>query len=355
MLRRREPIALIRRYREITELASQLVPRRLRTQYFAGRALVAGLLAFTALLMVLIGGGAALIVDMLDGTGYSAALSSALWGAVGAGTATVAALALMPFIRDGLGLAADVRLMQAASPTHPLMRELMRKAPGTYAHSVATANLAEAGAEEIGADALVARVGSYYHDIGKIRRPCYFYENQRDDENPHDATKPTLSAVIITAHVRDGLALAEEYRLPEKIRDIILQHHGTSLVSYFFNKASVADAQTYEADFRYKGVCPTTREAALVMLADASEASVRALGKPSGPRVKAMVRTIVEEKVADHQLDDAGVSVGDLERIIEVYSRMLVGMCHARCEYPHAADVKGMVISADQHHQPSRA
>lgn len=343
------------RYREITMRASELVPRKLRTQYFAGRAMILAVVAGTALAIVLVGGVAALVGDMVDGTGFAEALPSALWGVVGAATATLAALLVLPFIRDGLGLAADIRLMQAASPAHPLMRELMTKAPGTYTHSVATANLAEAGAEEIGADALIARVGSYYHDIGKIRRPCYFFENQQPGENPHDSTKPSLSAVIITAHVRDGLSLAEEYRLPERIRDIIFQHHGTTLVSYFYNKAAAADADTYEADFRYQGIPPTTREAALVMLADSSEASVRALSKPSAPRVEAMVRKIVEEKTADHQLDDAKLEVGDLERIITVYSRMLVSMYHARCEYPKPVAQKGRPVSGDQRHQPSRA
>lgn len=336
--------------------AAQLVPRRFRTQYFAGRAMILAVVAGTALVIVLIGGAAVLVCDMLFvGSTFESALHSALWGVIGAATATIAALAVLPFIRDGLGLAADIRLMQAASPAHPLMRELMTKAPGTYTHSVATANLAEAGAEEIGADTLIARVGAYYHDIGKIRRPCYFFENQQDGENPHDTTKPSLSAVIITAHIRDGLSLAEEYRLPERIRDIIFQHHGTSLVSYFFNKAFAADADVYEADFRYQGIAPTTREAALVMLADASEASVRALSKPSAPRVEAMVRTVVAEKTADHQLDDAQLAVGDLERIIAVYSRMLVSMYHGRCEYPQAEVQKGRPVSGDQRHQPSRA
>jgi len=343
------------RYREITMRAAQLVPRRLRTQYFAGRAMILFVVAGTALAIVLIGGVAALVGDMIDGTSYADALSSAMWGIIGAATATIAALLVLPFIRDGLGLASDIRLMQAASPAHPLMRELMTKAPGTYQHSVATANLAEAGAEEIGADPLITRVGAYYHDIGKIRRPCYFFENQQEGQNPHDTTKPTLSAVIITAHVRDGLALAEEYRLPERIQNIIIEHHGTSLVSYFYNKAAATDADVYEADFRYQGIRPSSREAALVMLADASEASVRALSKPSAPRVEAMVRHIVEEKTSDHQLDDAGLHVGDLERIIGVYSRMLVSMYHARCEYPQPVISKGVPVSADKHHQPSRA
>lgn len=345
----------MRRYNEITSRALSLVPDRLKTQLFKGKALIYGLLAASAVSIVLVGGAAAFVGDMLDGTPISAAIVSAMWGAVGAATATVFALVLIPFIRDGLGLAEDVKLMRAASSEHPLMRELMSKAPGTYAHSVATANLAEAGAEEIGADALVARVGSYFHDIGKIRRPVYFFENQTSGDNPHDEAKPSLSALIITAHVRDGMALGKEYRLPEKIQAIIRQHHGTALVSYFYHKAAASDAAVYEADFRYQGEKPQSREAALVMLADSSEAAVRALKKPSAPRVEAAVRGIIDDKMADGQLDEAGLQVGDIDRIIATYARMLVSMYHGRCEYPKRDNAERMPIGADQHHQPSRA
>ena len=335
--------------------ATHLLPSRLRARIFRGRAFIFVLISVAALALVLVGGLGALVGDMIDGTGLAEALPSALWGAFGAAIATVLALVLMPFIRDGLGLADDIRLMQEASPTHPLMRELMTKAPGTYAHSVATANLAEAGAEEIGADALVARVGAYYHDIGKIRRPCYFFENQNSGENPHDETEPALSALIITSHVRDGIALGEEFHLPENILAIIRQHHGTSLVSYFYNKAAARDASVYEADFRYQGEKPTSREAALVMLADASEASVRALTKPSATAVEAAVRGIVDGRLADGQLDNAGLALRDLDRIVAVYARMLVSMYHARCEYPQPVKTQGVNASADQHHEPSGA
>jgi hypothetical protein len=235
------------------------------------------------------------------------------------------------------------------------MRELVTKAPGTYAHSVATANLAEAAADEIGADPLVTRVGAYYHDIGKIRRPIYFYENQNSGINPHDEAKPSLSALIITAHVGDGMTLAEEYKLPPRIQAIIRQHHGTSLVRYFYNKAAAQDAATFEADFRYQGEPPTTREAGLVMLADSSEAAVRALKEPTEPRIEAVVRAIVAEKSADHQLDASGLSPEDIERAICIYSRMLVSMYHARVEYPAAPDRPKEAARADQHREPSRA
>ncbi|MEI7814681.1 MAG: HDIG domain-containing metalloprotein [Coriobacteriia bacterium] len=342
------------RYSEISSRAFNHLPERLRTP-FAGRFIVFAVVASIAVGIVIIGALAALLGDMVDGTSADVAFDSALWGALGAATATLLALIVIPFVRDGLGLAEDIRLLEAASPAHPLLRELITAAPGTYTHSVATANLAEAAAEELGADALVTRVGAYYHDVGKIKRPVYFFENQSGGSNPHDEAKPQLSALIITAHVHDGLVLAEKYNLPPKIRDIIRQHHGTSLVRYFYNKAAVLDAEVFEADFRYQGEHPTSREAALVMLADSCEAAVRALKEPTEPRVEAVVRSIVDDKVADEQLDEVDLTSSELDQIVAIYSHMLVSMYHARCEYPPAPDKTRRTLDVDQHHQPSRA
>jgi putative nucleotidyltransferase with HDIG domain len=342
------------RYSEITGRAFSRLPVRLKTP-FAGRFIVFGLVAGVAIAIVFVGALAALLGDMIDGTPAYLAVESALWGALGAATATLLALVVIPFIRDGLGLAEDIRLLEAASPAHPLMRELITKAPGTYTHSVATANLAEAAAEALGADSLVTRVGSYYHDIGKIKRPTYFFENQSGGFNPHDEAKPSLSALIITAHVQDGMVLAEQYNLPVKVREIVRQHHGTSLVRYFYNKAAALDAAVFEADFRYQGERPTSREAALVMLADSSEAAVRALKQPTEPRVEGVVRAIVAEKTADHQLENSGLTPDEIEQIVSIYSHMLVSMYHARCEYPPAPDQTRRTPDADPHHQPSRA
>jgi cyclic-di-AMP phosphodiesterase PgpH len=343
------------RYQQITQLAVTKLPERLRSP-LAGRVLVYGMVAGVAMFIVLLGAASAFFFDTLSGASRKVALESALWGAVGAATATLGALVVMPFLRDGLGLAEDIRLLEAASPAHPLMKELITRAPGTYTHSVATANLAEAAAEAIGADALLTRVGAYYHDVGKIRRPVYFFENQNAGFNPHDTARPQLSAVIITAHVQDGYELAKQYHLSPKILAIIRQHHGTSLVRYFYNKAAAKDAGVFEADFRYQGEKPQSREAALVMLADSSEAAVRALQQPTEPRVVAVVRAIIEEKLADGQLDDSQLSVSDMERVVETYSHMLVSMYHARCEYPPAPDDKTRrPVGADQHREPSRA
>ena len=342
------------RYSEITGRAFSRLPERLKTP-FTGRFIVYALVASVSALIVAAGASAALLADLSRGTSVPLAIQSAMWGGLGAATATFLALVVIPFVRDGLGLAEDIRLLEAASPSHPLMRELITKAPGTYTHSVATANLAEAAAEEIGADALVTRVGAYYHDIGKIKRPKYFFENQHGGCNPHDEAKPSLSALIITAHVLDGLVLADRYNLPPKVRDIIREHHGTSLVRYFYNKAAITDAEVFEADFRYQGGHPTTREAGLVMLADSSEAAVRALKQPTEPCVQEVVRAIVDDKLADNQLDEADLTFEELDRIVAIYSQMLVSMYHARCEYPPAPDKGRRSSRADQHNEPSRA
>jgi cyclic-di-AMP phosphodiesterase PgpH len=321
------------RYSEITSRAVSKLPEPFRKS-FTGSLVVYALLAAVGSAVVAMGTLVALGADLLFGPPGQVAASSALWGAVGAATATTIALLLMPFVRDGLGLAEDIRLLEAASPAHPLMKELITRAPGTYTHSVATANLAEAAAEAIGADALLTRVGSYYHDVGKIRRPVYFFENQQAGLNPHDEARPQLSAMIITAHVDDGLELAKRHHLSPKILAIIRQHHGTSLVRYFYNKAAAMDAGVFEADYRYQGEKPTSREAALVMLADSCEAAVRALQQPTEARVRAVVRSVVEEKLTDGQLDDSTLSVSDMERVVDTYSSMLTSMYHARCEYP---------------------
>ena len=229
----------------------------------------------------------------------------------------------------------------------------MVKAPGTYTHSLMTGNLAESAAEAIDANPLLARVGAYYHDVGKLRRPGFFSENQAGSQNPHDTTSPTLSALIITAHVREGMELAQQYRLPKEVTDIIQQHHGTSLVSYFYNKAAENDSSVYEADFRYGGEKPSSREAALVMLADSAEAAVRTVKKPTPPRLEAAIRKIVDAKIDDGQLDRADLTLADIETIIQVYSKMLSANYHNRVEYPDG--IGGGVEHARTNREPSRS
>lgn len=288
-------------------------------------------------------------------TSTAEALSAAFWGGIGALVAAVLGVSAVPVARRLLLRRADVRLIDAASPVHPLMKRLMAEAPGTYAHSVATANLAEAAAEAVGADALLARVGAYYHDIGKIRNPCYFFENLAQGENPHDGTSPSLSALLITAHVTDGLELAEEYELPERVVDIIREHHGTSLIRYFYHKATTCETCVSESDFRYHGGRPSSREAAIVMLADSCEAAVRALVQPSAEEIALVVRGVIEDKLDDHQLEHAGLTAEDLDLIASIFTRMLVGMLHARCAYPQKVSERSEEDHADQRREPSRA
>lgn len=232
----------------------------------------------------------------------------------------------------------DMRLIELCDPGAPLLRELLRVAPGTYSHSIVTGSLTEAAASEIGANALLARAGAYYHDIGKVARPQFFTENQQGLRNPHDGASPEQSAMIITAHVREGVAMAREHRLPEALVDIIEQHHGSSLVIYFYRKASACGLEVDQAPFRYECPAPRSKEAALVMLADAAEAAARALADCGPVQIEAAVRRVVDDKIADGQLDEAGMTPADVEATVALYAKMLSGQRHVRVQYPDAED-----------------
>ncbi len=249
------------------------------------------------------------------------------------------------------GAVTHLRLLELSSPEHPLLKELMLRAPGTYAHSIMVSHLADAAAKAIGADSLLARVGSYYHDVGKMRRPEFFVENQRL-ENVHDRLSPSLSALIIAAHVKDGLELADRHRLPRPIRDIIAQHHGTSLISFFYRQALAGcEMQTpvLEQQFRYSGPKPQSKEAGIVMLADAVEAASRSLSRPTPARIESLVSHIIQEKMADGQLDECSLTFSEVHRIREAFCRLLVAMLHSRMEYPSSA----AVTHADHDSEPS--
>ncbi|MBM4420641.1 MAG: HDIG domain-containing protein [Chloroflexi bacterium] len=222
-------------------------------------------------------------------------------------------------------------LRELGDPNHPLLRQLLLRTPGTYHHSLLVANLAERAAEVIGADPLVARVGAYYHDIGKMRNPSAFIENQTGT-NPHDELDPLVSAGIVTAHIRDGLALADRYNLPTEIREMIPGHHGTSVMRYFFQVAQ-ARGQAEESAFRHPGPKPRTREAGIVMLADGTEASVRSLDVKNADTIRAMVEKIVAERVADGQLDECDLTLRDVQRIKVAFCELLAGVYHERIPY----------------------
>ena len=224
-------------------------------------------------------------------------------------------------------------LRELADPDHPLLRQMLLRTPGTYHHSLLVANLAERAAEVIGADGLVARVGAYYHDIGKMRNPLAFIENQTG-ANPHDDLDPLASAQIVSAHIRDGLVLAARYHLPERIREMIPGHHGTSLAKSFWQLAKERGQAADEAAFRHPGPKPHSREAAIVMLADGVEAAVRSLAEKNPETIRAMVDRIVEERVADGQLDECDLTLRDIHRIRDAFLELLVGVYHERIPYP---------------------
>lgn len=251
--------------------------------------------------------------------------------------ALCAALTLGTFSALGhvFGITTSLGLLELAHPTHPLFRRLLTEAPGTYHHSVVVANLSERAAQLIGADALLARVGAYYHDIGKVAHPYFFIENQFDGHNVHDMLDPRTSVQSIAAHVSDGLELARRHGLPSKVYDMIEQHHGTSLVRYFYHQACQESKEAVSPeDFSYPGPKPQTREAAIVMLADSVEATVRASRDHSPERIEELVNRAVADRLAEGQLDECDLTIRDLETIRRAFAGVLQGIYHPRITYP---------------------
>lgn len=253
---------------------------------------------------------------------------------------TIGFLSLFETVFDILS---PLRLLELSNPNHPLLRRLLVEAPGTYHHSVMVANLAESAAEAIGADGLLARVGAYYHDIGKVKRPQFFIENQMQMGNPHDKISPHLSKTIILAHPKDGVELLAEHRIPKPIRDIAAQHHGTTLLKYFYHKAKELNGenQVLEEDFRYPGPKPQFKEAAIVGIADCIEASVRSLSRPTPGRIEALVRKVIRERLEDGQFNECDLTLKELETIGNSICETLKGIFHARIEYPEEIPGKG--------------
>jgi putative nucleotidyltransferase with HDIG domain len=250
--------------------------------------------------------------------------------------ASVIAIGVLPYLESLFKIVSPIRLLELSNPNHPLLRRLMLEAPGTYHHSILVGNLAEAAAESIGADGLLARVGSHYHDIGKLRRPYFFVENQVGKDNPHDKMAPSLSTLIITSHVKDGVELASEFKLPPVVTQFIAQHHGTDLVRFFYHRACEAsgDDSVEERDFRYLGPKPQGKEVAIVSLADATEAAVRSISKPNPGKIEGLVRKIIKDRLNSGELDESDLTFQDMDRIANAFTKVIMGMFHARVEYP---------------------
>lgn len=257
---------------------------------------------------------------------------------------TILVIGLMPFFEVTFGILSALKLVELSNPNHPLLRKLLTETPGTYHHSVMVGNLSEAAAEAIGANGLLCRVGSYYHDIGKTKRPSYFIENQTNMENPHDFIDPKLSKSIIIAHARDGVEMLKEYKLPKPIRDIAEQHHGTTFLHYFYHKAlRLAEEQGVEPDFteddfRYMGPKAQSKEAAVVGIADSVEAAVRSLRKPTVEQVESMIEKIIKNRLDDHQFNECDLTMRELDIVAQTLKETVMGIFHSRIEYPE--DIK---------------
>lgn len=273
---------------------------------------------------------------LMTGQPLAAAFQQAAWGLVGGAGSAILTLGLLPFLESAFNITTDLRLVELAKPNHPLLKDLVMKAPGTYSHSVMTGNLAEAAAESIGANPILARVGAYYHDVGKMSRPLFFIENERDQSRGHDRMPPDVSSKIITSHVSEGVALAKAHRLPAEVIDIISEHHGTSLVTYFYHQAQADGGirEVTESDFRYAGRLPRSKEAAIIMLADSVEAASRTLSSPSIGQIDQLIAKIVDTRLRDGQLAESDLTLADLRQVALSFSQVLVGMYHTRIEYP---------------------
>ncbi|NLN47749.1 MAG: HDIG domain-containing protein [Clostridiales bacterium] len=258
------------------------------------------------------------------------------YGIIGGIFTSILTIGLLPFFESVFDIITPIKLLELSNPNHSLLRRLLIEAPGTYYHSILVGNLSEAAADDIGANALLCRVSSYYHDIGKLKRPYFFKENQLTKENPHDKISPNLSAMIITSHVQDGLEIAKKYKLPSKVMDIIAQHHGNTLVAYFYHKAinTLGENLVTEEKFRYSFPKPQTKEAAIVMLADSVEAYVRSLTEPTRDEMEKGVRRIIQDKIKDNQLNQCDLSLKDIEEVIKSFLKVLEGIFHDRIEYP---------------------
>ena len=250
---------------------------------------------------------------------------------------SIVAIGSLPLWESMFGVLTPLKLLELSNPNQPLLKRLLLEAPGTYHHSVLVGNLSEAAAEVVGADTLLTRVGAYYHDVGKLKRPYFFKENQVMGDNPHDKMNANLSTLVITSHAKDGLELAKSYKIPKEVTDIIVQHHGTTFVAFFYHKAlkeAENESEIEEDRFRYEGPKPQSKEAAIIMLADSVEEAVRSMSSPNKGKIEVMVRNIIKAKLNDSQLDECSLTLGDLNNIGTAFTNVMMGIYHQRIEYP---------------------
>jgi putative nucleotidyltransferase with HDIG domain len=279
-------------------------------------------------------------VGALEGEPFWVTLTTssrwALWAVIAGSLMTC----ILPMVEKVFNVQTELSLIQLGDPAHPLLQELIRRAPGTYNHSITVASLAESAAEAIGARGLLVRVGAYFHDIGKMLKPGYFAENQGQGDNRHRSLVPAMSTLVIIAHVKDGADLARQNKIPEPIVDFIQQHHGTTLVEYFYRQASESrksdpnGSDVDESSFRYPGPKPQTKEAGILMLADAVESASRVLVEPTPARIESLVEDISRKRLLDGQFDECGLTLEEVRKINDSLVKSLTAVYHGRVKYP---------------------
>jgi len=313
--------------------SGSLTAMLLHKKYERSFILLAGSLASLASFVIV------LSIGLMTSISLRATFNKALWAMAGAAINALLCLSLQPAVESLFNLPTPMRLLDLTNPNHPLMRRLLMEAPGTYHHSILIANLAETAAEAIGANPLLARAGAYFHDIGKLKRPLYFKENQIGTDNIHDTTSPQVSAAIIIAHVREGIAMAKQHRLPKEIQQIIAEHHGDSLVAYFYHKAQQeSDEPVDEADYRYPGVPPQTAEGAVISICDTVEAAIRTLSRPTTDEIVSFIDELIQKKVQSGMLVNAPLTLHQLTQIRDACATVIYGVFHERIEYPKSQD-----------------
>ncbi len=275
-------------------------------------------------------------MGLVDGGRWEVLLRRAAWGVVAGFGSVLLVTLLLPLLESVFSVTTDITLLELADLNRPILRKLMLEAPGTYHHSLVVGSLCEAGAEAVGGNPLLARVSAYYHDIGKIDKAEYYAENQSSAKSRHEKLAPTMSCLIVEAHVREGAEIARREKLPKAILSAILEHHGTTLMSFFYHKAQQTDPDADERDFRYPGPKPRSKETAVLMLADAVEAAARSLTEPTPSRIRGVVTRILDARVEDGQLDESPVTFEDLAKIRESFIPILTALFHARVHYPGA-------------------
>lgn len=277
-------------------------------------------------------------LGLINNEGYYLILQNNLWGVLNGFLAVILTIGILPFLESYFDITTSFKLMELSNPNQPLLKKMILEAPGTYHHSIVVGNLSETATEEIGGNGLLARVGAIYHDIGKIKRPYFFTENQEAYKNIHDDMEPSLSALVIASHVKEGIELAKKNKLPKDIIDIIAQHHGTNLITYFFHRAlkenESANDAVAEENYRYSGPKPQTKEAGIILLADSLEAATRSLNNPTATRIKTLAKEIIQRNLENGQLEECDLTLKDLDKIGDSFSRILTGMFHSRVEYP---------------------